>query len=276
VVNGKTWPFVNIEPRQYRLRHCQRHRRAFFSSSLLRRQRQRAQIHADRGRCRLPATTHPASHTYPYVRRTCRRDRRLLGLPGQNVVSSNRWCGFVAVQGQCVPSGPHRPHPTLPYEGPVVCQQRIRALRTPARRGPFRSHARNWLPFPTPGRQQAIRFMDAQPPKPPNWVQPKCGISTFQCDAHRSTFMSQVRASRTHKHKPGSTNTFAGETGEWTLRSPTATRFEGQAHFDIGGFRLHCHIIEHENEEMMRPSARGSEHDHTVHTSKVEEVARFA
>src|SRR5262249_48132084 len=84
LVNGKVWPFLEVEPRKYRFRLLNASNARFYHLTLNEARsdgtptgRSGPRLHADRHRRRLPAGARPAERSHDRCGRALRRHHRL-------------------------------------------------------------------------------------------------------------------------------------------------------------------------------------------------------
>jgi len=129
VVNGKTWPYKEVEPRKYRLRIVsgtdERYLLLSFNNGL-----KFTQIGNDGGFLPKPITIGTLNLT------SGERADVIVdfsGLPGQNVVLQTDGVDVVQFKVSASRVTAPTPIPTLPYEGPVVCPATDPCAKNPPR-----------------------------------------------------------------------------------------------------------------------------------------------
>lgn len=252
VVNGKTWPYVNVEARHYRLRIMsgtdERYLLLSFDNGL-----KLTQIGGDVGFLPHPVTLRELTLTSGE-----RADVIVdfTGLAGHNVVLKTD--GVDVMEFKVGPStgNDNTSVPSnLPYEGPI-CNPSCGNVTT--RKVAAFDHLLGLVNGSGATATGTTMLWDAPSTENPalNSTE-EWDIYNFSGDSHpihlhevRYEVIDRINIA-TGVHIPPS----PGESGRMdTAISNGHQILRIRAHFDLGGlYAWHCHIIEHEDEQMMRP-----------------------
>jgi FtsP/CotA-like multicopper oxidase with cupredoxin domain len=256
VVNGKTWPYVNVEPRHYRLRIVsgtdERYLLLSFDNDL-----KFTQIGGDAGFLPHPIQIHELTLT------AGERADVIVDfseLAGQDVVLTTDGVDALqfkvgtSVAGTDTTSVPN----TLPYEGPLCPASNPHCGENNPRRVSLFDHTLGKVTGSGLSATGVQMLWDDPSTENPLLNSTEVWeIYNFSGDSHpihlhevRYEVIDRINLT-TGAHKPPS----PGESGRMdTALANGHEILRVRAHFDLGGlYAWHCHIIEHEDEEMMRP-----------------------
>jgi spore coat protein A, manganese oxidase len=266
VVNGNTWPYLEVQPRKYRFRVVLANDSVFFSMRLSGGLKF-VQIGNDSGFLTAPFST-STLNLAPGERADVIVD--FAGSKGKYIVLQGN--GGDVVQFRVSPAAvsdatvdPNNLNLANLTEGPIVCNPScpvrnvslagtllgtVTGTGTP--QDPFVSHAKLW-DSPTTETPTCGAGTCQQNPATEEWDIYNFGGEAHPIHLHEVRFQVLNRQSTT----PGSLPTppLPGETGRKdtvVVKGHSVTRV--RVSFDFGGlFAWHCHMTSHEDDEMMRP-----------------------